>query len=259
VEQQLNEKEKHQKKREPMRKKRKHREKEKETEKRESTEEDEVGESTASGMKKGSEENTSLSESGEEDGQVEREENDEELDRSLNLHSPSREEDVPLKKAKPPLKSWMMRRTKRDKGTSASGIEKNDSWDDGFYLLNNLQSRVWRIEIESELLFLVEKSYGKKDPVQWDHQREKIDEFWILKTPYGGNSLLRTDRNEYWKPISENEDSEIGTIALQLISAASSEAACERAFSQLRFILRRPRRGMHLKNVENSLILIKSW
>jgi hypothetical protein len=124
--------------------------------------------------------------------------------------------------------------------------------------LGSFKEKSWKRDVERELEKLVKREYFG-EAMDWERERENIDQFWMGSMPYPSSSTLRTSRVRFWEGVAVKMDKRIGSVAIALMTAAASEAACERAFSYLRLILTNRRHRLTLTHLENCLRLRKNW
>jgi hypothetical protein len=123
-------------------------------------------------------------------------------------------------------------------------------------LIQRLRKRLWKSEAEGRLREIVELRMAVESDEEWDVLKHNIDRFWCSRSAYSGSSMLSEDRYSYWRDLSLNDDPLMGTIGATLMSAASTEASCERGFSILRKIFSKQRQMLSVSRL-NDLVTIR--
>jgi hypothetical protein len=122
-------------------------------------------------------------------------------------------------------------------------------------IVRRVEEVQWRVVIEEGLRKLSTLSGGYMEDEVWQEKKKLIDHFWADISTYAGSGLLVDRPYTYWEMIQKNEDHLVGNIATALMSAASSEASCERGFSILRRVVTKSRRKLGLQKLRNILTI----
>jgi hypothetical protein len=125
-------------------------------------------------------------------------------------------------------------------------------------IMKRFRKHPWKRMVQYRLKSLLKQREGIESDDDMLETMTYIDTFWASLGSLTGAGTLADRRYGYWKDFSFHENQALGSLGILLMSAASSEACCERGFSVLRKIFTRQRQRLSIRRV-NDLVTIRDF